>query len=280
MRFGVHKRPRFCRGQKDRRHRLTVTVCRGVKFGGFMQDIVVFFFAHQDDEFAVFFAIEEAVREGAKVICLYLTDGGYGGQSTLRRNDESRNVLRRLGVNEVDIDFIGTRQGYRDGHLYMHLEDALRSVEAILDPTCNIRALYIPAWEGGHRDHDAVHLVGAAFAVKAGLVDIARQFPLYRAARNVIGFALFKPLLENGPIQAKTIPLPKRLRFLRLSFCYPSQWMYWAGLFPCLLYSLLHEGHPGDPGSVDRAGGRATAHRDTVIRTVWTRKSRGVSRSD
>jgi hypothetical protein len=207
-----------------------------------MQDIVVFFFAHQDDEFAVFFAIEEAVREGVKVICLYLTDGGYGGQSTLRRNDESRNVLRRLGVNEVDIDFIGTREGYRDGHLYTHLEDVLRSVEATLDPICNIRALYIPAWEGGHRDHDAVHLVGAAFAVKAGLVDVARQFPLYRAARNVIGFALFKPLVENGPIQAETIPLPKRLRFLRLSFCYPSQWMYWAGLFPCLVYSYCSKG--------------------------------------
>lgn len=222
--------------------KIAMRLSRLTNVGDFMRDVVAFLLPHQDDEFGVFFAIENAVSQGAKVLCLYLTDGGYGGQSTERRNNESRNVLRRLGVDETDIHFIGTNEAYRDAFLYTRLDEALRSVEAILDPLDHISALYIPAWEGGHRDHDAVHLIGAAYAIKAGLFDVVRQFPLYRAGPNVIGFALFKPLVENGLVQVKSIPWAKRLRYLGLTFFYPSQWRIWAGLFPVLVYSYLTKG--------------------------------------
>src|ERR1700716_1763775 len=102
-------------------------VSRLSNVGDLMQDGVVFLLPHQDDEFGVYFAIENAVSEGAKVLCLYLTDGGYGGQSTQRRNNESRNVLRQLGVNETDIHFIGTNEGYHDAFLYTRLDEALHS---------------------------------------------------------------------------------------------------------------------------------------------------------
>ena len=225
----------------------TLTTVRDLKSaatgsGDLMQDIVVFLLAHQDDEFGAFFAIEEAVGGGARVLCLYLTDGGYGGQETKRRDDESRNVLRRLGVAEADIHFIGTNEGYGDTFLYTRLDEALRSVELILGPLDQIRLLYIPAWEGGHRDHDAVHLIGAAYALGAGVLDAVRQFPLYRASPNIIGFALLKPLAENGPIQTSLIPWAKRFRYLRLTFLYGSQWIFWVGLFPALLHSYCSKG--------------------------------------
>src|SRR5262245_39913428 len=93
--------------------------------GEFMRDMVVFLLPHQDDEFSVFFAIEESVREGANVSCLFLTDGAFGGQSTERRNIESRNVLCRLGVREADIHFVGTRDGLCDAFLHTQLDKAL-----------------------------------------------------------------------------------------------------------------------------------------------------------
>jgi LmbE family N-acetylglucosaminyl deacetylase len=207
-----------------------------------MRKTAVFLLAHQDDEFGVFFAVEEAVREGAKAVCLYLTDGRYGRQQSIRRDGESRNVLRRLGVEEADIYFLGSREGFRDGSLYTQLDETLSAVEAILDPISTIHALYVPAWEGGHLDHDAVHLIGAAYAVKAKLLDVIRQFALYRAARNVIGFALFKPLLANGPVQAQLIPWSTRLRYLRLCLWYRSQWKIWTALFPFLVYSYCTKG--------------------------------------
>src|SRR5205823_8773832 len=81
-----------------------------------------------------------------------------------------------------------------------------------------------------------------AYAIKAGLLHVVRQFPLYRAAPNVIGFALFKPLVENGLVQVKFIPWKKRLRYLRLTFLYPSQWRLWVGLFPALAYCYCTKG--------------------------------------
>ena len=197
----------------------------------------VFLFAHQDDEFAVFFAIEQAIREGSKVVCLYLTDGRFGGQDGERRNAESGGVLQRLGVAVADIHFLGTANGYPDGDLCSRLDDALGSVAAVLDPITAIRALYVPAWEGGHRDHDAVHLIGTAYALGTELLDAGRQFPLYRSAPGLLGFKLLSPLDANGPVQAATIPRSARLRYLRLCLCYPSQWKVWAALFPFLIVS-------------------------------------------
>lgn len=195
---------------------------------------VVFLFAHQDDEFGVFYAIEQAARQGARVVCLYLTDGG---QRTDRRCAESRAVLQSLGVDVTNIHFIGTKEGYRDGELHGHLEAALASVETVLAPLGAVRALYMHSWEGGHQDHDAVHLIGAAYMVRKGLPGVGRQFALYRAAENYIKLALFAPLLENGPVYGEPIPGIARLRYLRLSLSYPSQWKAWTVLFPLLAHA-------------------------------------------
>src|SRR5664279_4287200 len=107
-----------------------------------LPDCVVFLLPHQDDEFGVAFAIEQAVRQGKRPVCLYLTDGSFGGHDPARRNDESRWVLRQLGVDDSDIHFIGAQEGFRDGMLYTRLDDALHAVAAVLNRQAGIRALY------------------------------------------------------------------------------------------------------------------------------------------
>jgi LmbE family N-acetylglucosaminyl deacetylase len=206
-----------------------------------MQGLTVFLLAHQDDEFGVFFAIEEAVRRGERVVCLYLTDGGYGAQRTDRRCAESLAVLRSLGVDAADVHFLGVAEGYPDGGLYARLDDALAAVETALAPLGTPRALYMHAWEGGHQDHDAVHLIGATYAARSGLLGVSRQFTLYRAAENLLKLALFAPLAENGSVAGEPISGASRLRYLRHSLAYPSQWKTWVVLFPLLAHAYWTE---------------------------------------
>lgn len=207
-----------------------------------LSDSVVFLLSHQDDEFGVVFAIEQAVRQGKRPVCLYLTDGSFGGHDPARRNDESRRVLRQLGVDESDMHFIGAREGFRDGLLYTRLDDALHAVAAVINRQPEICALYLPAWEGGHQDHDAAHLIGTVFAAENNLLGVTRQFTLYRAAPNLTGLTLFAPLGENGPVAAERIPWADRRRYLRLALAYPSQWKTWAVLYPLLVYAYCIKG--------------------------------------
>src|SRR5664279_1152029 len=133
---------------------------------------VVFLFAHQDDEALVFSCIEQAIRERNRVLCIYLTDGRITTNQSARRDAESRRVLSRIGMDLNDIYFVGSNRGFPDGALLDHLEDALAAVSEILCPLTDIRGLYMHAWEGGHQDHDAVHLIGVTYAAKAGLLDV------------------------------------------------------------------------------------------------------------
>ena len=107
----------------------------------------------------------------------------------------------------------------------------------ILDSLSPISVLYMHAWEGGHQDHDAVHLIGVTYATKAGLIDVSRQFAAYRAASNPLGLTIFAPLAEYGAVSAEPIPLAARLHYLRLNFSYPSQWKTWIALFPLIVFS-------------------------------------------
>ena len=62
----------------------------------------IFLFPHQDDEFGVFFCIEESLKNNVNVICIYCTDGT---DSTGLRNSESVKVLTSLGVDKRKIFF-------------------------------------------------------------------------------------------------------------------------------------------------------------------------------
>ena len=207
-----------------------------------VQEVVVFLLAHPDDEFGAYFAIEQSVRRGAHALCLYLTDGAFRGQRSDRREVASWQVLRQLGVNEAGVHFIGGSEGFHDGELSARLDEALKAVEAILDQLPRIDAIYMHAWEGGHQDHDAVHLIGAVYAARRGILGVGRQFSLYRAADTMLKIALCAPLAENGPVRSEPIPWASRLRYLRLCLFYRSQWKSFSVLLPMLAQSYAAKG--------------------------------------
>ena len=202
------------------------------------QSCALFLFAHQDDEFGVFQTILDEQKNGRRVLCVYLTDGAFKGQSSIRRNRESLAVLGKLGVQEDCVLFAGHTLAIPDGALPNHLEAATDWVRLWLSAHRSVSAIYLPAWEGGHQDHDALHAIGVIVAAELGLLEAVRQFPLYNGYQcGGPVFRVLLPLPINGDIELVRVTWANRLRFLRFCMSYPSQIVTWLGLFP---FVLLH----------------------------------------
>jgi hypothetical protein len=200
--------------------------------------VSLFFFAHQDDEFGVYHRISLARAMGHRVFCAYLTSGVSEGQSPSVRDKESIRVLANFGITRDQIIFTGAHLSIPDGQLLMHLDRAIEWIEQWVDSFDVIAAIFVPAWEGGHPDHDALHaaVLIATLGIESQLP--IKQFPLYNGYKcSGPLFRVFKPLPENGIIESSRIPWRSRCRFLRYCLSYLSQSKSWLGLFP---FTLIH----------------------------------------
>jgi len=205
--------------------------------------VALFLFAHQDDEFGVFERIALLRRAGVRVACAYLTDGRTARASAATRNAESLAVLAQLGVAPGDVRFAGQELGIGDARLPLHMDAAGRWIGAWLDSFTTIEALHVTAWEGGHHDHDALHVLTADLAAERGLLERSWQFSLYQA-EGLPGplFRVLAPMARNGAVAATRIGWRARLHYLKLCLSYPSQRTTWIGLFPFVLLHYLLRG--------------------------------------
>lgn len=228
-------------------------------------DQVVCLLPHPDDEFAIYAEIEALVAEGRRVVCVYLTDGAYGGQSAERRVAETRAVLWELGVAAEDVHFPGRELGIGDTMLFRRVEDARTATRRLIASAGHRPRFLMPAWEGGHHDHDAAHLIGLMLVRDCGDAAEAFQFSLYHG-RGLPGsfFRLLSPLQANGPVIQREVPWRDRLRHLGYCLSYPSQWKTWLGLFPGVLANYVAVGaqrlQPVDPARV-----REPPHAGTLL---------------
>lgn len=203
--------------------------------------VTLFLFAHQDDEFGVFHAIETCIGQGGRAVCAYFTRGR--GELGPLRNAESTRVLGRLGVPPQDILFVGDALEIDDAALPLALDRLLPWLARWFASFERIVRIHVTAWEGGHHDHDALHAATLRVALQAGLLPLVRQYALYNR-KGCPGpfFKVLTPLLENGPVETSRIPLGRRLAYLGLCLQYPSQRMTWVGLFPFVLLHYLFKG--------------------------------------
>ncbi|CAA2101515.1 PIG-L deacetylase family protein [Variovorax paradoxus] len=198
----------------------------------------LFLFAHQDDEFGVFQKILDERVAGARVVCAFMTTGTVGDASPEARNRESLAVLEKLGVGAGDVLFVGQQLQIDDGALMYRLGDAAAWLRGWIDGCPSLCGLYLPAWEGGHPDHDSLHAVGVTVARQAGLLHLARQSSLYNGYKRPGQlFNVMRPLPMNGPVEPVAVPWRNRIAFMRHCLSYPTQRKTWIGLFP---FVLLH----------------------------------------
>lgn len=208
-----------------------------------MLPTTIFLFAHQDDEIGVMHVLATLAANGRRVLCLYLTNGAFRGNSPQRRNKESLRVLAGLGVGADAVRFIGTELDIPDGALAQHLVRADAAILACLAEVGSIERIIMHAYEGGHQDHDAAHVLGIRAAQRSGTLASARQFTLYRAtALPFLPHVMFRPLAANGPVEETPIPVVERLRFLLHCLSYRSQPLALLGLLPLMAIDYLFSG--------------------------------------
>lgn len=203
----------------------------------------IFLFAHQDDEYAAFGLLEQTRSAGRVATCVYLTSGDYGGQPVAPRNAESCAVLDSFGVRAERIHFVGEQAAIGDGKLHLHVSRACDLLVALMRTQGAIAQIYLPAWEGGHQDHDAAHIVGIIAARRLGLIDRAYQFSLYNGyALPGMLFRVMSPLAANGSPRLLAISPINRMRYVRHCLGYPTQWKTWVGLFPFVFIQYVIRG--------------------------------------
>ena len=198
----------------------------------------LFVFAHQDDEIAMATRIRFLLRAGTTISCVFLTNGEGLGVASHVRDEESRRVLTRLGVDLARVHFLGSEHAIPDGSLVEHLARALALLESrISEP---VDEIYCLAWEGGHADHDASHLVAVRFASRRGIVDRCFEMPLYQG-RGLPGvlFQTLAPLRVGGAWTPRAITLREGLLVARWCWLYTSQRRSWIGLLPTALVRLV-----------------------------------------
>jgi LmbE family N-acetylglucosaminyl deacetylase len=195
----------------------------------------LFVFAHQDDEIATATRILHLLRSGWTISCVYLTNGEGRRTTSVVRDEESRNVLTRLGVDLARVHFSGSRERIPDGRLIDHFDRALSLLEqAAPDAPDEVWTL---AYEGGHQDHDAVHLIVVAYAARRGVPCF--EMPLYHGYK-LPGpfFNTLAPLRNGGAWTSRKIALAEGFRIALLCRFYASQRKTWLGLLPEALLRL------------------------------------------
>jgi LmbE family N-acetylglucosaminyl deacetylase len=149
-------------------------------------DSVLFLLAHHDDEVFCAGCLERARRQGRRIRLLWATAGGLAPAG--RRQREGLVVAGLLGLAADEHASLGLPDQGAIDHL-PEIAEALRSL--ISGVTC----VYVPAYEGGHPDHDAVNLVAARVCAGGPPVE---EFSLYcRQGRGVAVKRLFAA--EPGP---------------------------------------------------------------------------------
>ena len=188
--------------------------------------------AHQDDECIMSSRIEREIAWGHAVFCVFLTDGSGHGVSPRVRDRESRRALTRLGVPAQNLFFPGSARSIPDGRLVLHLDDGLRLLEEAVGHV-PFHRVYCLAYEGGHQDHDASHLIALAFAKRRRLLLRTWQLPLYHGYRTPWKlFRIASPLPGAPRGFERRLPVAEAPRHALLVLRFPSQWRTWLVLFP------------------------------------------------
>ncbi|HKR90559.1 MAG TPA: hypothetical protein VJS38_20510 [Phenylobacterium sp.] len=206
---------------------------------------VVYILAHFDDEYCALPLIWQAAREGLEQRFVYLVDYRDAALGA-RRLAETRVFLARQGIAEAAVLPLGLGSGVFDqslhrgaGVMFPRLAEAVAQVQA---EGAGVTRLVVPAWEGGHMDHDACAFMAVRLAARLGGPPV-RQFTLYNG-RGLAGPLLRggAPLAQNGPRTAVRLTPAEWLRWMAVVRAFPSQAYAWSGIWPAMFAGTARRG--------------------------------------
>lgn len=169
---------------------------------------------------------------------VYLTNGRVPGPVTPeQRRAEAKAALNAVGVD--DVAWVGIERDIDVYALVHRLADAWAGLESATSGT-PIRRIVTHAWEGGHPDHDAAHLLARRLADRLGVSEKSITLPYYRApVRGPVPFLVMAPLAGNGDVEAIRLSWRDALDMMGGARWYPSQKVPLVGLAPGLVLEGL-----------------------------------------
>ena len=196
-------------------------------------------FAHNDDEFFVAPLLRRETAAGGRVLVAYLTFGSvYGADPTLRIT-ESRRALEGMGIRPEDVLLTGLDAGIFDGELTGKVEPALQTLAAATQDMA-IERILVPAWEGGHPDHDACHLVGVALAQSQRTAGTLYEYPTYNGRGLPWHFGRVMEFPDgDGDVQRSRISLWEGWWAIKCGLSYRSQRRTFVWILPGAMNKYL-----------------------------------------
>jgi LmbE family N-acetylglucosaminyl deacetylase len=195
--------------------------------------VAVFVLAHHDDEVFCAGHLLRAMWAGRRSRILWATAGGLAPAG--RRVLEGARVCRSLGLAP------GAVRDLRlpDQGAVRHLATIADAVEELLDAPAAQAAgdaplVYVPGYEGGHPDHDAVNVAVAVLRSRRPEV-VAREFPLYRRGRAGLSVQAPRPAAGTSPQPFSVLPLGDEALALRRRLARANASQLLPSLLPLLV---------------------------------------------
>lgn len=179
-----------------------------------IQTPVLFLFAHHDDELFVATLLRQLAAGKEPIICAWLTRGGLGARE---REAESIRAMAIVGIPRDNLRFFRLP----DGDALDHLDEIVDRLARLLQGR-DFRSVFVPAFEGGHPDHDTAQLA-AALALKQhpGKTTLF-EFPLYnRYKTRLLRVGEFIP--GTTPLRMTPVSFRDRLLKRKLAGVFASQ---------------------------------------------------------
>jgi LmbE family N-acetylglucosaminyl deacetylase len=200
---------------------------------------IIIMLPHQDDEIALLPYLD-ILKKNVNLKIIYLTRHKRN-KVNMKRNVESKKVLKKLGVDDKAIIFLGTKKNIIDQFLCKNINNVtkyLLSNKNIITSNKNT-TLLTTSYEGGHPDHDAAFLICMQIYQKMKYKKFL-SFPLYNSERNFLPFQAFKNLrrYQNQVIEIQ-FSIKKSFLYFNLIFTYRSQLKTIFFLLPFFLYRCL-----------------------------------------
>ncbi len=198
----------------------------------------VYVLAHFDDEYCALPLIRRDVALGRTQRFIHVVDYRTP-ELAARRLRETQSFLVGQGVPAEAELHLGAGTGWLDGQLHRHAQAAYAALAAAVPGP--VERVVVPAWEGGHPDHDICAALGAKLAAERGAaVD---QISLYQGkGLPWIFYRAASPLAENGAVQRIDLSAGEWARWLAAVAAFPSQLKAWSGLLPAMAMTFARQG--------------------------------------
>ena len=200
---------------------------------------IIIMLPHQDDEIALLPYLD-ILKKNINLKIIYLTRH-KSKKVNIRRNAESKKVLKKLGIDDKKIIFLGAQKNIIDQFLYKNINTVTKYLlenKNIITSDKNT-TLLTTSYEGGHPDHDAAFIICMQIYQKMKYIKFL-SFPLYNSESIFFPFQAFKNLKRyQKQIIEIQFSIKKTYLYFNLIFNYRSQLKTIFFLLPFFTYRCL-----------------------------------------